>query len=185
MAEAHARPAGDQAATQQPGQPGRPRTFDAAQQAAFCALVRLGCSRTAAADVVGVSARTVCRTIQRDEQFAEQLHRAEGTRQMTLLNRIDQASNKHWRAAAWLLHRGWPQQFAPRDPNVVTNQEALDVVQAIVQVVLEEVTDPECLRRVRQRVEAICRQMNQASIERATRPRVRKSKLTSCTPRKS
>jgi len=82
---------------------GRPIKFDADVQLQYVALLRVGCSRGAAARLVGVSRFTVCKLAKRDPQIAAALVDAERQCLARALKRISRAGKTNWRAAAWLI----------------------------------------------------------------------------------
>ena len=81
----------------------------------FCAAIRQGCTYQAGAAAIGVSVDTIYywlrkgRANQRKNnkyfRFLKAVKLAEHERQQFLLNRILEATNKDWKAAAWLLER--------------------------------------------------------------------------------
>ncbi len=98
------------------------RGLDETARRQIIRLVTLGSSRRMAARVVGCAASTITRTAARDPQFAAELARAEAKLETRMLHCIRKAAQTqcHWRAAAWLLERKNPQEFAPRPPGVLT-----------------------------------------------------------------
>ncbi len=82
---------------------GRPVKFDADAQRQFCALIRIGCPRGAAARLAGVSRSIVLKATRRDPQVAAAIDDAERHCQTGALRRIARAGKTNWRAAAWLL----------------------------------------------------------------------------------
>ena len=112
-----------------PAEPARdPReALDAVKRATVVALVRLGGSRRMAAAEVGCAHRTIARTAARDPQFAAELAAAESKSDHKALALIDRATDqeKYWRAAAWMLERRNPEEFARRAPNTMTPHQVL------------------------------------------------------------
>jgi hypothetical protein len=91
---------------------GRPPLFEQAKRTEFCATVRAGCSLRYAARLAGVKLPSVYYAARTDPEFAELLSAAKRDRDMRSVNRIISASEKSWRAAAWLLERAEPEHFA-------------------------------------------------------------------------
>ena len=91
---------------QPPGAPmpgGRPVSFDQEKQDLFCAMIRTGCSRAAAARAVGVCPRTIRNTLATNAAFCEQFRSAESHPRLRALDDIARAARGNWRAAAWLV----------------------------------------------------------------------------------
>jgi hypothetical protein len=91
------------------------------------AVKEFGMPPTAAGELFGVSAHTVREWLRRGEDrddrpndeifatFATRIRRAEAMRMTLLMNRVEIAGdNGDWRAAAWMLGRRWPEQWAQR-----------------------------------------------------------------------
>jgi hypothetical protein len=86
-------------------------------RAKFCAMVQSGCTRRYAAKRLGFSRGTVAYACRTDPQFADQLRQSEQERDLTAVGRIQNAGEKSWRAAAWLLERNAPEEFSLRHPS--------------------------------------------------------------------
>jgi len=81
----------------------------------FCEAIRKGCTYKAAASAVGVCEKTIynwfrkgreaTRKNDKHKQFLQSVKKAEHERQQFLLERVINASEKDWKAAAWLLER--------------------------------------------------------------------------------
>jgi len=98
---------------------GRPRLLDEEKKVELCEHVAKGASVEDAAETVGVSLRTVQRERQLDEDFDHEL-------QLSLrqppdpLKMMQHAARAHWRAAAWLLERTDPGNYAKRPQNAAS-----------------------------------------------------------------
>ena len=86
---------------------GRPVLFNEARRHEFCNLLRLGCTISKAARLVGISRRGVLYAARRDPDFADQIRTARIESRLDPINKI--ASSKSWQAAAWLLERNCPE----------------------------------------------------------------------------
>ena len=97
--------------------PGRPRALDELKRRELIATIRAGCGLETAARYVGVSPRTVHRELRRNKQFWDQYRRAELRSRIGPLNTMGRAVRESWRAAAWMLERKSPRDFAKRHPS--------------------------------------------------------------------
>lgn len=84
---------------------------------AILAAVALGVPYTKAARGAGVSLGTVGSHAKRNPDFAKRLKRAEASCIGELIQKIQDATEKQWQAAAWMLERRWPEHFAKREPD--------------------------------------------------------------------
>jgi hypothetical protein len=94
-------------------------------RAKIIALLANGSSRRMAARYVGCAPSTITRTAARIRGFAEQMAVAEQNADIDALRSLRVAARKprYWRAAAWLLERRNPDEFARRTPNTYTTEE--------------------------------------------------------------
>ncbi|HEY7616689.1 MAG TPA: hypothetical protein VH744_07795, partial [Terriglobales bacterium] len=93
---------------------GRPPLFDHVKRAQVCAMVRTGCSIRNAAQNAGVHMASISYARRTDPHFAAQLRAAEKHRDFGGVARINNAGEKSWRAAAWVLERASPKHFSLR-----------------------------------------------------------------------
>ncbi len=133
--------------------PGRPPVLDEAKRRRIIALLANGSSRRIAARYVGCAPSTITRTALRDFQFATELAHAERSAEIEALHNLRKAARneRYWRAAAWLLERTNPDDFAQRQPNVATEAQIRQAVVALADVLLEGLSDEryhEILRRL-------------------------------------
>jgi len=133
---------------------GRPRVLDETKQREICALVSAGCGVREAARYVGCSRSTIHREAQRNPAFRERLDRAAVYAELSPLRAMQQAVNTHWRAAAWMLERTRPERFARRDPRALRPQQARALVADLVDIVNNEIIDPNRRDRIAKRVAA-------------------------------
>lgn len=109
-----------------PRRAGRPTKLTNAMRRRFLALVRSGIASTRVARIVGVCPDTVTDWCRANPDFSEAL---EGAREESLGNlekRIHRAVLKDWRAAAWLLERKLPGEYARRDRLETTHSFSLE-----------------------------------------------------------
>jgi hypothetical protein len=157
---------------------GRPRVLDDGKRREVCALISAGCNLEAAARYVNCSTATIRREAIRNEHFREELRAAEVRAQLDPLRAMRKAANTHWRAAAWLLERTNPRQFARQKTNAWDPRELHDVVNAIVERAGEEIAEPETRDRVcRQLLAAAYRASRSLDVVDRSRPRPRVNAL--------
>jgi len=103
--------------------------LDQSKRGSIIALIANGSSRRVAARFVGCAPATITRMAARDPEFAEQLAHAEHKAEIKLLRSVQIAANdqKYWRAAAWLLERRNPEDFAARGARLFTAQQVSDM----------------------------------------------------------
>jgi IS30 family transposase len=101
------------------GRSGRPRILDDAKRQQICTLVAAGCGIDGAARHIGCVPNTIHREARRNPQFGDALRQALQTSELNPLNAVRDAAARHWRAAAWLLERTNPKQFARQDPEAI------------------------------------------------------------------
>lgn len=121
------------------------------------AILAMGCSRATAAKYVGCAASTILRTSLRDRAFRDELRRAESSAEVIQLRHIHTAGKKNWRAAAWMLERKFPEQYAQRAPGTVTREQIARLLSEFAGVVIEEVNDPASRRRILERLNGMTR----------------------------
>jgi len=117
---------------------GRPRALaDQQKRRTLFAMISIGAGLESAARHVGCSVDTVRREARRDEDFAQQLRDAETTALLMPLRMLRNAAGTHWRAAAWLLERCYPEQFARRKPETVSPAPVGTLLDDVVTIVDE------------------------------------------------
>ena len=133
---------------------GRPRTLDDAKRREICALVAGGCGLREAAKYVRCSIKTIRREADRIPEFHDQLRRSEMYAQLSPLRAMQQAVGTHWRAAAWMLERAFPERFARRDPIAFGSQQARRLLAETLDVINSEVPDVFQYERIEKRLRA-------------------------------
>ena len=131
---------------------GRPRALDDAKRREICALVAGGCAVRDAARYVRCSARTIRREAERDPDFHQQLRRSEMYAQLSPLRSMQQAVATHWRAAAWMLERAYPDRFARRDPAAFAPKQARRLLGEVLSIISSEVPDVFQYERIEKRL---------------------------------
>lgn len=124
-------------------QPNDRTVLDAAKRQRIIALVANGSSRRIAARFVGCSPSTITRTAARDPAFAADLARAEEALEVECLRAIRDAAKtpRYWRAAAWLLERRNPDDYATRTPRLYTAAQVLELFTQALTPLSPDVSD--------------------------------------------
>jgi hypothetical protein len=122
-------------------QRGRPPVLDDAKKGVIVALLTVGCSLRVTARYVGCGRETIRRTTARDEEFAAKIRDARCKAEVGLLRNIRDAAKKeqYWRAAAWMLERGYPDRYARRGPEVITVDQIAALLAHFCQIIVDEV----------------------------------------------
>jgi hypothetical protein len=104
--------------------------LDEEKKAQVVMLIASGLSRREAAGFVQCAHTTIGRTAARDSDFAVKLSQAEATSHMQAVTAIRGAMQdpKYWRAAAWMLERRSPEEYARRDPNSFTGDQVMSLL---------------------------------------------------------
>ncbi len=130
---------------EKPNDIGRPPVLNDEKRRQVISLLANGSSRRVAAQIVGCATSTIERTAERDPAFAERLRAAEKHVEIEALQCIrDAAKNgRHWRAAAWMLERHNPRDFAPKTPTTLSEQDVAHLALQFAQPVLDKMTAEE------------------------------------------
>jgi hypothetical protein len=102
------------------------------QRAEFFALLTVGVSQADAYLAAGVNRSAVRRLCRSDPAFASGVSSDVARGKATLIVRIFSATSDNWRAAAWLLERRWPAEWAPRRPDRFTKEDVTTLVNKFV-----------------------------------------------------
>jgi hypothetical protein len=156
---------------------GRKPLLDEIKRAQVCAILATGGSRGVAANYVGCSADTIRRTADRSLEFREALARAESQHEIQVLQRIQEATKKdtHWRAAAWVLERIYPDRYATRKPRLLTAAELSETLDRFAELVAEHVSDIETRQKLLESLAALSAEFKAESTGSAARRRRTKS----------
>ncbi len=117
-----------------------PTVLDEAKRMKIVALLSNGSSRRTAACMVGCAPSTITYTAAHDQQFAEEIARAERNVEIEALRAIRAAmrQERYWRAAAWVLKRRNPDDFGPRQPKVFSQTEMCQVLSKVAEMLVGE-----------------------------------------------
>jgi len=107
---------------------GRPRVLDNAKKAKIIAYFEMGLSQRQAAGMIGVDPRTVANERKRDPDFDEECLYANRRGACRPLLKVIQASNRSWRAAAWLVRNHKPCPEVRREESEEREREAAEGV---------------------------------------------------------
>jgi hypothetical protein len=121
---------------------GRPRTLDDAKRREICALVAGGCGLREAARYVRCNINTVRREAERNPEFDERLRSSQTYAQLSPLRAMQHAVGTHWRAAAWMLERAFPNRFSKPVPGAFGARQARELLNEALTVIHSEISDP-------------------------------------------
>jgi hypothetical protein len=122
---------------------GRKTLLKAALQKQLCDLLAAGNTIKTCCDVCGIARSTFHDWIQRGENgeekfadFSEAVSRARGRAKTKLVKVLVDAAPLDWRSAAWLLERGWPNEYGrtwrePTTPDEANENDATSVTVVI------------------------------------------------------
>jgi len=110
---------------------GRPRALDETKKNEVCALISAGGSMRFAGRYVGCSAKTIRNEAQHDPDFGDRLRKSQLVAQLEPLRALRKKATTHWRAAAWLLERGDPDQFARQDQKFFKPQDVANLLENV------------------------------------------------------
>jgi hypothetical protein len=144
--------AGESAPPEKTPGPGRPRALDDAKRREICALVAGGCGLREAARYVRCGINTIRREAERNPEFSDQIRRSESYAQLSPLRAMQHAVGTHWRAAAWMLERAFPERFARPEPGAFGARQARELMNEVLHVISSETFDPFKYGRIEKRV---------------------------------
>ena len=115
--------------------------LDKIKRREICAILAVGCSRRVASRYVGCPPSLIRTTIAHDEEFAREVERAEQLAEIEHMQIIkDVAKEKRdWRAAAWVLERRNPDDYATRKADTLTMDQVRQLLAQFVEILVEEI----------------------------------------------
>jgi hypothetical protein len=141
-------------------------------------MISVGCTIQAAARYVGCSRNTIRREAARNPQFGELLRCAEAQARIRPVRTLQEAAGHDWRAAAWLLERSQPEEYARTAANVVRLETVHDLMARCLELINQEFADsPEsqiACRRLTQAIETTCGELTAAALTNRDPKRLRK-----------
>jgi hypothetical protein len=140
---------------------GRRPALDEPKKHVIVALLAVGCSQRVIARYVGCARETIRQTMARDERFAAKVRDAKCNAEVGLLRSIRNAAKKeqHWRAAAWMLERGYPERYARRGPDVITVDQIAALLAHFCQIVVEELPAARYRKKILKRLEGLAKRL--------------------------
>ncbi|MGA2065275.1 MAG: hypothetical protein ABSG86_09905 [Thermoguttaceae bacterium] len=132
-----------------------------AKKSVIVALLAVGCSQRVIARYVGCGRETIRRTMARDPHFAARVRDAKCSAEVGLLRNIRDAAKKeqHWRAAAWMLERGYPERYARRDPTAISIDQIAALLAHFCRIVVEEVPVARYRKKTLKRLDELGKQL--------------------------
>jgi len=131
---------------------GRPRALDDGKRREICALIAGGCGLRDAARYVRCSVNTIRREAERNTDFGQQLHHSETYAQLSPLRAMQSAVATHWRAAAWMLERAFPERFGRPNAVAFDGRQARELLSEVLGIVRDEMFDLFKTARVEKRI---------------------------------
>jgi hypothetical protein len=132
--------------------PGRPRTLDDGKLREICALIAGGCGLRDAACYVDCSVKTIRREARKNADFGQQLRHSETFAQLSPLRAMQGAVGTHWRAAAWMLERAFPERFGRPANGAFGARQARELMTEVLKIIRDENFDIFKMDRVEKRV---------------------------------
>jgi hypothetical protein len=119
----------------------RTGALDQVKKDLIIVLVNQGASRREAAAFVKCHHTTIGRTAARDPKFAAKLSQVEMAASLGANGLIRRASEdpKYWRAAAWMLERRNPEDYAKRSPHTFTADQVVSLLASVCSAALPTV----------------------------------------------
>jgi hypothetical protein len=117
---------------------GSSRAMTPERCAKLCELLAESHTLEEASEAIGVSIRTVQRERKRDEDFDHEVLLAL-QKTPDPLQLMEQAARKHWRAAAWLLERRNPEEYARKPVNTTSAKKLASALRFVQEMALEAV----------------------------------------------
>lgn len=119
---------------------GSSRIMTPERRAKLCELLAESHTIEEASEAVGVSIRTVQRERKRDEDFDHEVLLAL-QKTPDPLKLMEQAARTHWRAAAWLLERRNPEEYARKPVNATSAKKVATALRFVQETALEAVPE--------------------------------------------
>lgn len=120
------------------------------EQTTLCNMVRMGCSREAAAKYAGLTLDQLEAELARDEGLAKELLRAEGAAVLTHMGNVRKAANdeKNWRTSVWWLEQQARIDKAAGLHGASLHEAVREALDRFAELIVNEITDPARRQRV-------------------------------------
>jgi hypothetical protein len=140
---------------------GRRGILDDAQRREIIAIVAVTKSWSRAADYIGCTVGVIEAAARRDLEFRFQLQKAESTPAIVNMNKINVAAKdvRHWRAAAWVLERLYPEDYALRRPRSMSTEQIRRMLYEFASMILDEIVDENARARIDDRLDTLARKL--------------------------
>jgi hypothetical protein len=126
------------------GRPGRHfKLADPQRRETLLEALTAGNTRKAACACAGFSEDAFARYCTAYPNFAEAVREAEATAEIRNVGKIQQASEKNWRAAAWWLERRHPQEWGRKNQTIQTGADGGQIAVQEIPFDLTKLTDHE------------------------------------------
>lgn len=120
---------------------GRPRALDEIKKREVCALLAAGGTMRFAAKYVDCHVKSINNEARRDPEFGAKLREAQLSAQLEPLRALRRKATTHWRAAAWLLERSAPDQFASLGQKYFKPQDVADLLENLDATLQAHITE--------------------------------------------
>ena len=133
--------------------------LDELQRRDIVTIVSVGGSRQTAAKHVGCTVRTINETARDDAAFDRKLRQAESQHELTQLQNLRTAAEKHWQASVWLLERKYPEVYGRRDPRQLTILQVGHLLAGLADIIVAEVPEAEYREKILSRLKELTAQL--------------------------
>ena len=116
------------------------KRLTSAQRNKIKSMLNIGGDRSMAAGYARCHPATIRAEMRRDPEFANQVTQAELRNESSFLKVIHKAGKdpKQWRAAAWALERLYPERYARRKGNTLTEEQVQQLIAEMAEIVASE-----------------------------------------------
>ena len=128
-------------------------------------VLKVGGDRETAAHIVGRTIGDLRHQLAEDSQFAARVRRAEAAAEITHMSNVYHAAREKedWRASVWWLEHRDPDRFVRRSPNTLTTKQLATFMDAVANVLQQEIHDTEDRERVVQRIRTEANEAHRAA----------------------
>jgi len=123
------------------------------------AILTVGGSRLTAAKYVKCTLETIRYNAEQDDEFANQIRKAEATLEVVQLKNIENSGKRDWRASAWLLERKYPEKFGTRKIADISRRKLAELLNHFTEIIISEVPVMKYRKKILKRFEDLCGQL--------------------------